>query len=207
MWLHGWVDLDTLVIFEGKELSFYEEFFNYWYRETLQGKLKNDFSSYVWDLGEECQTVKEFWKRCKDSAEWHMEDLIDPKRIYDGNLRYNFIDFANVKINQEVGRFNDFCCENQYLTYFVLPECYSLAIKKIGTFRNFLFKDEFLQYCNIGYPKWILEEYRDSIVQAMYESFSQTKYADKIQTTLNERFLRVANNAVSQFVEPEVTTP
>ena len=206
MWLNGWLDLNTRVIFEGKELSFYEEFFNYWYRETLQGKLKNDFSSHVWDLGEKCATMKEFWKKCKESVEWHLEDLIDPKRIYYGDLRYDFIDFANFKINQEVGRRTHFCCKNQYMQHFVLPECYRLAREKVGSLDNCLEKEKFLEYSKKGYPFWILEDYRDNIVTAMYESFAKTKYASKIQETLEKRFARVANNAVSRFVELESST-
>jgi hypothetical protein len=196
---NGWIDFDTDVYFKGKDLSFYQEFFNYWYIHTLDTKLKNDFSSHVWDIGEESETVEEFWKRCEQCAQWQSEDLIDPRRICDGDLRYDFINFANFKINQEVGRLAQFYCNNQYLQHFVMPECYRLARDKVGTLENALDKEKYLEYAKECYPFWILEDYRDSIVTAMCESFAKTKYASEVQKTLKERYDLVAKNAIIQF--------
>ena len=96
MGLCGWIDLDTQVIFESKELSFYKEFFNYWYQETLTEKLKNDFSSYVWELAETCVTLNEFLNKCTKQTEMHAKDLIDPKYIKNSDwLQNDFYQFAN----------------------------------------------------------------------------------------------------------------
>ena len=197
MGLCGWIDLDAQVIFESKELSFYQEFFNYWYCQTLTEKLKNDFSSYVWELAETCATLNEFLNKCTKQSEMHEKDLIDPQYIKNGDwLQNDFYQFANFKINQKVGqKMKDFCCDNKYLQYFVLPECYRLAQEKVGSLALYL-------QCNRKSSlMWALEDYRNSILKAMYESFAETQYASKVQDTLRQRFKRVTNNAVSCFVE------
>ena len=80
-----------------------------------------------------------------------------------------------------------------------MPECYRLARDKVGTLENALDKEKYLEYAKECYPFWILEDYRDSIVTAMCESFAKTKYASEVQKTLKERYNLVAKNAIIQF--------
>jgi hypothetical protein len=195
MLLYGNVNLNTKIIFENKDLSFYEEFFNYWYRQTLWGELKHDFSSYVWDLGQACNTLKEFWQECDVEEKWRSNDIVDAWRIKNGPfLNNDFYEFANCMINLEVGRQDDFCCDNQYLQHFVLPECYRLARDKVGTLDTFVQRSK-----NAGY-KYSLEEYRDQIENAMHLAFAKTNYANEVQKTLKNRFNRVAYEAACQFI-------
>jgi hypothetical protein len=195
MWLYGNVDFNTKIIFGQKELSFYEEFFNYWYSETLLGKLKHDFSNYVWHLGKKCATLEEFWQECNIEEKWRSGDIINAWRIKNSSfLSEDFHKFANFKINLEVGTHDDFCCESQYLHYFVLPECYRLAQKRVGTL------DIFIQRNKKAGVLYALEEYRDEIKDAMYLSFEKTQYAKEVQKTLKRRFNRVAYTAACQFL-------
>jgi hypothetical protein len=195
MLLYGNVNLNTKVIYENKDLSFYQEFFNFWYKETLMGKLKHDFSNYVWQLGEQCATLDEFWQECEEEEKWLTRDIIYAWRIKNNLfLSEDFHEFANFKINQEIGTRDNFCCENQYLHYFVLPDCYSLAQKRVGTL------DIFIQRNKKAGVLYALEEYRDEIKDAMYLAFKETRHAREVQKTLRRRLNRVAYAAACQFL-------
>ena len=177
-------DFDPQILFEG-ELSCYQKFFNYWYCETLVGKLKHDFSSRVWELAEKCTTLEEFWEACNREADYQSEDTIDARNIRDSNtLACDFHEFADNKIDEEDGWLDTFYCEHPYLQDFVLPECYRLAKEKVQR----------------GTSARVREDYREEIERAMHEAFAETSYARDVQQTVKERYQHVADAVIVHFV-------
>ena len=183
---------------EINNLSFFQEFFSVLYIQTFEGKIKHDFASIEFDSGEQYNSVVYLWNFKYKLAEYTFQDMCSYKNIKFTKYKENIFKFVELKLNQrsnygfqnmEDCHFKD---KDYFFLYFVLPECWSLAQKRI---------DDAIENGNIYYLpskrkivnlKTIVS-IDNYIVWLLMKCLPHCKYMQIVRATVHRRFERCVN--------------
>ena len=195
--------------------SFFQYFFKILYQQTCWYKLKYDFSDFS-PIDEEAKDkdVNVLWNYKYTRARQYFKDFFSNReQLEKTDFHLDLLDFIHMKLNQIVGygrrrNFEDFEWHDDFFAYFVLPECWKLAEKEIGTLA------EYMQCCNknenrkeedaIYYPYgW---DYKYLIKDTMYKCLPKCKYMQVVLATVHRRFEKIINYQMDMNLSPATSS-